>query len=407
MDDRAQFLAGIRPEILMGAEGNSRARSRRSVLAAGLIALAAIAIAGMVAHPLLIGTPSLDASFPSEPSERELLALRKAYSEAPGRWPKPRLLPGARFTEMAPLEVRPAPEGKQLALARIGRELFEDPGLSASGQIACQSCHNRQLGWGDALPTSFGHGRAKGKRNAMPLFSVGYKSAFFWDGRSASLEEQALGPLTEASEMANHDLTAVVDRINANDSYREALIGVTGGDKVEAADIISALANFQRTLERPTRFDRYLRGDQNAFSDTEIWGLHIFRTKAGCANCHSGPLLSDGRFHNLGLSFFNRTLEDLGRFNVTGAAADTGKFLTPSLRHVSKTAPYMHNGIFPSLAGLIRFYEGGGGRVRSGQSVPAQRKALLDAVIEKSPQLKSFSLTPSERAALVAFLESL
>jgi cytochrome c peroxidase len=349
----------------------------------------------------------LDSRFPALPSTADLASLRLAYSGAPSTWPRPRLLPGAGFAEMQPLKLHVAPEGKDLELARLGSQLFEDPVLSASGHVSCQSCHNRRLGWGDALPTSFGHGRAKGRRNAPSLFTAGYKSLLFWDGRSASLEEQALGPLMDGSEMANGDVTGILERVNATDRYRSTFAGVTGRVSISLDDITAALGAFQRTLERPTRFDSYLGGNSKALTDTEVWGLHLFRTKAGCANCHNGPTLSDSRFHNLGLSFFNRTLEDLGRHGVTGITQDAGRFLTPSLRHVARTGPYMHNGIFPSLDGLIRFYEAGGGREREDQKVAPERQALLDAVVKKSSQLKRFELTPAERAALVAYLQAL
>jgi cytochrome c peroxidase len=375
---------------------------------AGAIALAVLCV--VVAAVLALRPEHrvpLDARFPSAPTASDLAALRKAYTGAPATWPRPRLLADAHFTEMAPLALHAPPDGKERELARLGSELFEDPRLSASGHIACQSCHNRRLGWGDALPTPFGHGRAQGKRNAQSLFSVGYKSSFFWDGRSTSLEDQAVGPLTDHREMANHDVAALLARLNAVDAYRSAFSAATGHDGIALDDITVALAAFQRTLDRTTRFDRFAGGETKALTDIEIWGLHLFRIKAGCANCHNGPTLSDGRFHNLGLSFFNRKLEDLGRYGVTGAAADTGRFLTPSLRHVSKTGPYMHNGIFPSLAGLIRFYEAAGGRVRTDQDVPAERRALLEAAASKSPQLERFELTPAERAALVAYLDAL
>lgn len=375
--------------------------------AAGALAAAVFCVVAFIAHLLAPPTPPLDARFPARPTPAELAVLRDAYSGPPRSWPAPRLIDGARFTEMAPLALHPRPEGMDAELARLGSELFIDPLLSASGQIACQSCHNRRLGWGDGLPTSFGHGRAQGKRNAPSLFTAGYKPALFWDGRSASLEEQALGPLADASEMANHDFAGLIERVNASERYRTAFAALTGENEASLQNVTAALAAFERTLERETRFDRFLSGNENALSDDEIWGLHLFRTKAGCANCHNGPTLSDGRFHNLGLSFFNRKLEDLGRYGVTGAAQDAGKFLTPSLRHVARTAPYMHNGIFPSLAGLIRFYEGGGGLVRAGQQVDPERRPLLQSVIEKSPQLRPFELSPAERAALLAFLQSL
>lgn len=349
----------------------------------------------------------LDAHFPTAPTSADLAALRQAYAGPPHSWPRPRLLAGAEFVEMAPLALREPSDGRERNLARLGAQLFEDPLLSASGHISCQSCHNRRLGWGDALPTSFGHSRTQGRRNAQSLFTVGYKSQFFWDGRAASLEEQALGPLTDGREMANHDIAGLVARVEAIDRYREAFAAVRGHAHIGIDDITTALAAFQRTLERQTRFDRFMEGDNTALTDAEIWGLHLFRTKAGCANCHSGATLSDGRFHNLGLSFFGRRLQDLGRYGVTGNTEDTGRFLTPSLRHVSKTAPYMHNGIFPTLAGLVRFYEGGGGRVRTDRPVSPERAAERAAAAEKSSQLKSFQLTPAERQALVSYLEAL
>ena len=369
----------------------------------------AVSCIALTAAVLLWPAPRipLDASFPTKPTAAELAVLRDVYTRAPSTWPRPRLLPDAQFTEMAALARHPQPEGDARELARLGAALFEDPLLSASGHFSCQSCHNRRLGWGDGLPTSFGHGRAQGRRNAPSLFTVGYKSTFFWDGRATSLEEQALGPLVDSSEMANHDMAGLSERVNATDRYRAAFAELTGRETVGIDDVTAALAAFQRTLERRTRFDRFLEGDANALTDTQIWGLHLFRTKAGCANCHSGPTLSDGRFHNLGLSFFNRAREDLGRYEITGDPKDAGRFLTPTLRHVGRTAPYMHNGIFPSLTGVVRLYEAGGGRVRADQKLPTERQPLLDAVIVKSPQLEPFELTEDERAALVAYLQAL
>lgn len=370
-----------------------------------------VAVSSMVLTAAILLWPAprvpLDASFPAAPTAADLALLRQAYSGPPSTWPKPRLLPDAAFTEMAPLVRHTPPEGDDRKLAQLGAALFEDPLLSASGHFSCQSCHNRRLGWGDGLPTSFGHGRAQGRRNAPALFNAGYKSTFFWDGRATSLEEQALGPLVDGSEMANHDLVAVLDRLNSIDRYRTAFADVTGRETVGIDDVTAALAAFQRTLERRTRFDRFMEGEEKALTDAQIWGLHLFRTKAGCANCHSGPSLSDGAFHNLGLSFFNRSREDLGRYEVTANLKDVGRFLTPSLRHVGKTAPYMHNGIFPTLTGVVRLYEAGGGRVRADQQLPPERKALLDSVLKTSPQLKSFELSDAERAALVAYLNAL
>lgn len=368
---------------------------------------AAVFSAFAVVYLMLPAPPLLDARFPAQPSAGELAALRQAYAGAPETWPRPRLLPDAKFTEMAPLQLHPRPQGKDEVLARLGGDLFNDPRLSASGHFACQSCHNRRLGWGDGLPTSFGHARAEGRRNAPSLFTAGYQQAFFWDGRAQSLEQQALGPLTDQREMANGELAGVAQRVDAVTSYRERFALVTGRQEVELGDVTAALAAFQRTLERTTRFDRFASGDQKALSDQQVWGLHIFRTKAGCANCHNGALLSDGAAHNIGLSFFGRKREDLGRYGATGQAADAGAFRTPSLRHVEDTGPYMHNGIFPSLVDVVRFYEGGGGRVRDDRREEGARGVLFEAARKTSPLVQRFRLNSAEREALVAFLRAL
>ena len=336
-------------------------------------------------------------------SVAEIVDLYKQPIEA---WPRPHLRDGADFKEFAPLQIKPHPVGNELEMARIGQKLFKDPALSASGHFACESCHNRRLGWGDGLPVSFGHGRSAGKRNAPPLFSVGYLKSFFWDGRAATLQEQAMGPLTSGDELANGDLGGIEKRVNADASYREAFAAITGRESASLNDVLDALAAFQKTLERQTRFDRFLAGNHKALSEQEVFGLHIFRTKAGCANCHNGPLLSDGGTHNIGLSFFGRSLEDLGRYEVSGNPVDAGRFKTPTLRHVARTGPYMHNGIFPHLRGIVRFYEGGGGRVLD-KHRDAKREALYDAARTKSPLLKSFELTREERDALVAFLNAI
>lgn len=162
--------------------------------------------------------------------------------------------------------------------------------------------------------------------------------------------------------MANDDLVSVVSRLRATETYSAEMATVFGSPEVKISRIATAIAAFQRTLDRPTRFDRFLRGTKDILSDEAIWGLHLFRTKARCANCHMGPNLTDGKFHNLGLSYYSRKLEDLGRYSVTGDPADVGKFKTPSLRHLARTGPYMHNGVFPSLRGLVSLYAIGGGR---------------------------------------------
>lgn len=138
----------------------------------------------------------------------------------------------------------------------------------------------------------------------------------------------------------------------------------------------------------------------SVLTDQELAGLHLFRTKAGCAACHNGPLLSDGQFHNLGISFYGRSREDLGRYEVTRDPADVGRFRTPSLLGVSRSAPYMHNGLFPTLENVVALYNGGGGRDR------ARRMGEAPAPIP-DPLVSKLDLTRDEQAALAAFLRTL
>lgn len=328
--------------------------------------------------------------------------LRSAYSGPVESWPRPVIDAGATFLEFGPLPPRARLEGAAEARARLGARLFEERHLSASRQIACASCHNRELGFGDALKTSFGHDRQRGARNAQSLYTAAFMAPLFWDGRTRTLEEQALMPIANPIEMAAQ--ARRIERwINRQPAYRAAFRAAYGTSQIAMADIARAIADFERTLRPPpSRWDRVFSEGTKILSDEQLRGLHLFRTKARCANCHSGPLLSDQKFHNLGISFYGRKLEDTGRFQVTGDPADVGRFRTPSLRGVTRSAPYMHNGIFPHLAGLVNLYAVGGGSDRRTQS--ATTKAPPP---QPEPLLQKLDLTADERKALVAFLETL
>ncbi|WP_018632512.1 cytochrome-c peroxidase [Neomegalonema perideroedes] len=334
--------------------------------------------------------------------------LRRAYSGPSEDWPAPWIDEGVAFVELAAPDLPPAPEaGSPEALrGALGARLFAEPALSGSGHFSCESCHNRRLGWGDGLPRSFGHGRTEGRRNAPALFVSSRRARLFWDGRAESLEAQALEPLTAPHEMANADLSEIPRRLAAAPDYPALFAAAYGGSEIALEQTLDALAEFQARLDRPTRFDRFLLGRSEALEDEEILGLHLFRTKARCANCHFGADLTDGRFHNLGLSFIGRGLEDLGRYGATGDPEDAGKFLTPSLRHAAQTGPYMHNGLMPHLRGVVNFYDGGGGASHA-RSLPEERADLLGPASTSSPHLRPLDLTEDERKALVRFLEAL
>ena len=326
-------------------------------------------------------------------------ALREAYTGPITSWPAVETTGDTPFEEMAPL-VRPEADPDD-AMAALGKELFFDPILSASGQIACASCHHPDLAFTDGIKTSVGHDRVQGRRNAPTLLDKADQPLFMWDGAALSLEHQALMPISNPIEMADTQAETVA-RVNADADYAQRFRAATGQDTVSMTDITAALAAYERTLTRRTKFDRFLEGEREVFSDQELFGLHLFRTRARCMTCHSGPRLTDDEFHNIGLTYYGRRYEDLGRYTLTEEPADVGGFRTPSLRHVPRTGPYMHNGLFPSLRGIVNLYNAGGAR-------PRPREGMEDDPLfpETSPLLPELNLTPDEKDALVAYLETL
>lgn len=176
----------------------------------------------------------------------------------------------------------------------------------------------------------------------------------------------------------------------------------TTASAIDADRLARALAAYVASL-RPekTRFDEFLGGRADALDDNELLGLHLFRTQARCMNCHNGPLLTDHQFHNIGLSFYGRRNQDLGRYEATRDPADLGRFRTPSLRNVAQAGPWMHNGLFPDLRGLLRMYNAGMGR----DAPPADPPDPYAP--RKSEHIKPLDLSPAEIDALLAFLKAL
>lgn len=356
----------------------------------------------IIALTAFVLAPAVPAAAQEEPLD--IVALRLLYSGQPLQWPRPILQPDAVFTEFGPTpQLIHAPDNPSTSeKITFGRMLFNDPRLSGSGQIACASCHNRELGFGDGISTSFGHDRQRGRRNALPLYAVPWMRMLFWDGRASSLEEQALASITNPLEMAA-DPEVAVSKIAADELYTAVFSRAFGDQTMAPEHIAQALAAFLRTHKpRYSKWDRVMRDGTKVLNDQELLGLHLFRSKAGCANCHNGPLFTDQRFHNIGLSYYGRRLQDLGRYEITHNAADVGAFRTPSLRGISRTAPYMHNGVFPHLRGIVNFYNAGGVQLR-------RRPEQADDPLFPTTSLilKPLKLTKEEREALIAFLETL
>ena len=373
-----------------------------------LIALVVVVAARAVPSSALAADPAANHGVPSRPEQTEAeradaaRLLREAYRAAPANWPAPHVDPGIEWKEIGLLPPVVHPESNPLSKAKVtlGRTLFHDARLSASGKMACVSCHEPSLGWADSRVVSQPHTRAPG-RNTPTIRNVAYQSFLFWDGRASTLEQQAEEAITDPAEMAAND-DHVVRVLSTSPGYRKLYTDAFPGRPIDFARVLEAVACFERTVVGGrSRFDDFTRGNATALSDQELLGLDLFRRDARCMHCHHGPLFSDGRFHDLGLSFYGRSNADAGRYGVTGVAADNGRFRTPSLRDVTQTKPLMHNGMF-GLTGVLNMYNAGMVTLKR----PASHED--DPVFPvKSPLLKPLGLNKQDLADLAAFLGTL
>lgn len=336
-----------------------------------------------------------------------LTELKETYLKESKFWPKPEVVGNVTWREIhaLPKEI-PAPKDNPFSTqkAELGKKLFLDPRLSKSNQIACASCHDPDLAYGDGKRVSHGHDRQTGKRNAPNITMAAFGVEKFWDGRAKDLETQALMPIQDPVEMAIHP-EIVAEKLNNIQEYKDAFKQVFNTDIITTELIAKAIATYERTLftsVQNTRFERFLNGNANALDEEEVWGFHVFRTKAKCMTCHHGPELSDHKYHNLGLTYYQRHYEDLGRYNVTGNPKDIGTFKTPTLRRIGKSEPYMHNGLFPSLRGVLNAYN-------FGMFHPRPTEAQKDDPLypKTSPLVQPINLSKEELDALEAFLLTL
>ncbi|WP_202921116.1 cytochrome c peroxidase [Anatilimnocola aggregata] len=282
----------------------------------------------------------------------------------------------------APLDNPTTPEKVSL-----GKQLFFDHRLSGDNTISCATCHLFDKAFGDGVALGQGVGGKKLSRNTQTCLNCGFFDNFFWDGRAATLEEQALGPILSPDEM-NQGLNQLEEELNAIPAYVRQFKSIFG-TKPHRDGIAKALAAYQRTLvTEPSPYDRYLKGDKQALSSDAIRGLELFQGEAGCTQCHHGPLLSDSKFYRLGTSY-----RDEGRGKITGKKEDRYRFRTPTLRNVSETAPYMHDGTLKTLNDVVEFYYRG---------IP---KTGPDGLLPDTAALSGQSF--SEIPLLVAFLNSL
>lgn len=264
-------------------------------------------------------------------------------------------------------ELPPIPPDNSQSLAKIelGKQLFFDPRFSSTGTVSCNSCHNLMAGGEDSRATSMGvHGLA-GPRNAPTVWNAAFHSAQFWDGRAASLEEQAKGPVVAQVEMGMRSLDDAIARVRRIPGYVEQFRKVFGsGDAVTVDNAAKAVAAFERTLiTSGSAYDRFAAGDLTALSTQQQRGLNRFN-ELGCTGCHrppafTGPWLAGGfyvtfPFHDSPYVAQYGLRDDIGRQAVTNDPADRHKYRVPTLRNVALTAPYFHNGAVATLDEAVR-----------------------------------------------------
>ena len=291
---------------------------------------------------------------------------------------------------LADLPEPPTPER-----VRLGRWLFYDKRLSSDSTIACASCHRPEHAFSEPTPVSTGiHGQKGGRKSpsfinqAWTLYPV-----FFWDGRASSLEDQALGPVENPIEMGNtHE--AMISTLQGIKGYAPYFAQAFGTPEITKERVAKAIADYERTrMSGNSAWDRWRRNkDETAVSDLVKKGFDVFDNKGACSQCHLGQNFTDSRFHNLGIGWSEATksFADVGRFKVSNDSIDLGAFKTPTVRDVSKHAPYMHDGSLATLMDVVEHYNKGG--------TPNP---------QLSPMIQPLNLTDEEKAALVAFMEAL
>jgi cytochrome c peroxidase len=311
------------------------------------------------------------------------------------------------------------------AKVELGKLLYFDPRITGDASLSCASCHSPKLGWGDAADIGRGYPGTSHWRNIQTIINTAYYNKLFWDGSSRSLESQ--GETANRGAVAgNGERDLMEARLYQIPEYRKRFKEVFGDEWPLLKNAWRAIAAFERTLvQRDTPFDRYMKGDKAALSPDAKKGLALFSGKAGCIQCHNGPLFSNQKYYNLGVpenpgfeedplkqitfrfeqyakgvheEIYRKTKTDLGLFYQTKRKTDMSKFRTPSLRYAKYTAPYMHNGAFFTLEEVVDFYNEGGG----------EDQALRNhGIATKTKKVKKLNLSDEEKESLVAFLESL
>jgi cytochrome c peroxidase len=264
------------------------------------------------------------------------------------------------FTELAGYEPMTIPPDNPMTAEKIGlgRQLFFDERLSIDGSKSCYSCHVCEHGLTDGLAKAVGAGNKELTRSSPTLWNIGYHKEFYWDGRSDSLEKQAMAAWKGANMGVGEKTDEIVAKINALQDYRSQFQKVFQSDAT-ADNMMKAIAAYERTIiGGNTKWDRWRAGDQSAISQSAYRGWNIFQG-IKCNNCHDGILFTDQQYHNIGIGMDQKE-PDVGRFKVTNRPEDTGAFKTPTLRDIAKSAPYFHDGSAKTLEEAVDIMLAGG-----------------------------------------------
>lgn len=280
--------------------------------------------------------------------------------------------------------IRPLPQSLELDHKRVvlGKALFHDTRLSNDNSISCASCHNLDKGGTDNLARSVGINGATGNINAPTVLNSGFNFVQFWDGRAATLEEQASSPIHNPIEMGSN-WQEIINKLSSDRQltrkFRNAYLGGLNRENIQ-----DAIATYERALVTPNSpFDKFLRGDKSTIKDEAIEGYSLFKDY-GCDSCHQGMNIGGNMYQRLGVmdDYFkdrgNVTKEDYGRFNITGLESDKYKFKVPSLRNVALTAPYFHDGTAENLHDAVKVMT----RYQLGKPVNEKHIQFLVAFLE-------------------------
>jgi cytochrome c peroxidase len=270
--------------------------------------------------------------------------------------------------------------------ASLGKKLYFDTRLSVTSAQACASCHSPGFGWGDGLAVGVGHGMAKLGRHSPTIINAAWSSIFMWDGRLASLEEQALGPIQSPGEM-NMPIDQLMDRLTSVPEYKPLFDTAFPNQGIKVKTLAAAIATYERlVVSERAPFDAWIDGNEKAISEEAKRGFALFNGKAQCSSCHEGWNFTNEGFQDIGLPS-----DDVGRGKfVPGVIKMQHAFKTPSLREISRRSPYMHDGSIATLEQVVEHYD------RGGVDRPS-----------RSDLMKPLGLTSQDKSDLVAFLETL